>query len=123
MQVDPELKSPFAYIGNLAVNPKKNRIVYAYGYYKKLKYLTLDASAIKDIDYNLDKFKAKTLRIVDGLDQNVGHFYGITGCENYVYCAYSGRIPSDLSADWSYTYLVPISNNMIGMEIRLKNIN
>ena len=105
LQVDPELKSSFAYTGHLAVNPKKNRIVYAYGYYKKLKYLTLDASAIKDIDYNLDKFKAKTLRIVDGLDQNVGHFYGITGCENYVYCAYSGRIPSDLSADWSYTYL------------------
>ena len=105
LQVDPELKSSFAYTGHLAVNPKKNRIVYAYQYYKRLKFLTLDASAIKDIDYNLDKFKAKTLRMVDGLDYNVAHYFCITGCENYVYCAYSGRIPSDLSADWSYTYL------------------
>ena len=105
LQVDPELKSSFAYTGHLAVNPKKNRIVYAYQYYKRLKFLTLDASAIKDIDYNLDKFKVKTLRMVDGLDYNVAHYFCITGCENYVYCAYSGRIPSDLSADWSYTYL------------------
>ena len=83
LQVDPELKSSFAYTGHLAVNPKKNRIVYAYQYYKRLKFLTLDASAIKDIDYNLDKFKVKTLRMVDGLDYNVAHYFCITGRKRY----------------------------------------
>ena len=101
LQVDPELKSPFAYMGYFAVNPEKNRMAFAYKYYKKLKFMTMDASVIKDIDYDRQKFDEKTLHKVDGLDYNLTHYWGISGCDDYVYLVYSGRTPREVTAEWN----------------------
>ena len=101
LQVDPELKSPFAYTGDFAVNPEKDRMAFAYKYYKKLKFMTMDASVIKDIDYDRQKFEEKTLHKVDGLDYNLTHYWGISGCDDYVYLVYSGRTPREVTAEWN----------------------
>ena len=101
LQVDPELKSPFAYMGYFAVNPEKTRMAFAYKYYKKLKFMTMDASVIKDIDYDRQKFDEKTLHKVDGLDYNLTHYWGISGCDDYVYLVYSGRTPREVTAEWN----------------------
>ena len=101
LQVDPELKSPFAYTGDFAVNPEKDRMAFAYKYYKKLKFMTMDASVIKDIDYDRQKFEEKTLHKVDGLDYNLTHYWGISGCDDYVYLVYSGRTPREVAAEWN----------------------
>ena len=102
LQADPKVRNPFAYMGYMAINAKKNRIAYAYRYYKKLKFMTLNADTIKDINYNLKEFDIETLNIANGLDRNATHYCYITGGENYVYVVHSGRVPSDMTADWSY---------------------
>ena len=102
LQADPKVRNPFAYMGYMAINTKKNRIAYAYRYYKKLKFMTLNADTIKDINYNLKEFDIETLNIANGLDRNATHYCYITGGENYVYVVHSGRVPSDMTADWSY---------------------
>ena len=64
--------------------------------------MTLNADTIKDINYNLKEFDIETLNIANGLDRNATHYCYITGGENYVYVVHSGRVPSDMTADWSY---------------------
>jgi len=74
LQADPKVRNPFAYMGYMAINAKKNRIAYAYRYYKKLKFMTLNADTIKDINYNLKEFDIETLNIANGLDRNATHY-------------------------------------------------
>lgn len=63
--------------------------------------MTMDASVIKDIDYDRQKFDEKTLHKVDGLDYNLTHYWGISGCDDYVYLVYSGRTPREVTAEWN----------------------
>ena len=48
-----------------------------------------------------EKFEEKTLHKVDGLDYNLTHYWGISGCDDYVYLVYSGRTPREVAAEWN----------------------
>ena len=104
LNVDKKIKDPFLYAGDLAINGRKNRMVYAYKQYKKLKFMTIDASIVKELNYKTSKLDEQTLHTALGLDNSITHYCGITGGENFVYCVHSGRIPSDMDADWDYIY-------------------
>lgn len=83
-----------AYLGNFAVNVKKNRMVYAYKFYRKLKFMDLEAKQIREISFVNEKgFDDNTLKIADGLDRNVVYYYNIYAGEKYLYIGYSGIIP------------------------------
>ena len=100
LQLNPNMKSPYAYGGFFAVNPEKNRMVYIYQYFSVLKFMDMDATSVKTIKYNLKEFDGRTLRMADGLDKNVTYFWGISGGDDYVYCVYSGRTPVETAREF-----------------------
>jgi len=101
LALNPNRKSPFNYIGDFAANPDKNRMVYAYKYFKILKFMNLDGDKVRTINFERKEFDESTLYKVDGLDQNVTHYWGACAQEEYVYFLYSGRTPYDVVKDGS----------------------
>lgn len=94
--MDPKQKSPFAYIGDFGANPSKNRMVYAYKYFKIIKFMDLEAKTIRTINFEKDEFDESSSHEVNGLDKNITHYWGICAQDDYVYFLYSGRTPVEV---------------------------
>ncbi len=99
LALNPNRKSPFAYIGSFAVNAKKNRMAYAYKYFKIIKFMDLDAGTVRTINFERNNFYDNTLYKVDGLDQNITHYWKVCAQDEYVYFLYSGRTPYDVAKE------------------------
>lgn len=97
--LNPNRKSPFAYIGSFAVNATKRRMAYAYKYFKIIKFMDLDANVVHTVNFEREEFDENTLYKVDGLDQNVTHYWGACAQDDYVYFLYSGRTPVEVVND------------------------
>ncbi|GHT58769.1 hypothetical protein AGMMS50239_03970 [Bacteroidia bacterium] len=95
LNLKPDLDSWVPYIGDFAVNVSKNRMVYAYKYYKIISFMDLDANNVKTINFKQSEFDEATLHVADGLDLNVTHYFGVCGQSDYIYFIYSGRKPSE----------------------------
>jgi len=91
--------SPFSYIGDFVANPNKNRMVYAYKYFKMIKFMDLEAQTVRTINFEREVFDENTLYKINGLDQNVTHYWGACAQDEYVYFLYSGRTPYDVAKD------------------------
>ena len=96
LQLNPKRKSPFAYIGDFGVNAGKKRMVYAYKYFKVLKFIDMETFEVRTLNFQQSGFDDGTLRMADGLDQNVTHYWGMCAQDEYVYCLYSGRTPMEV---------------------------
>lgn len=96
LALNPKRKSPFNYIGAFAVNQKKNRMVYGYKYFKILKFMDLDGKSVRTINFERDTFDEGSVYKINGLDQNVTHYWKIAAGEQYVYLLYSGRTPFEV---------------------------
>jgi hypothetical protein len=99
LALNPKRKSPFSYIGDFAVNANKNRMVYAYKYFKILKFMDLEAKTIRTINFEREQFDESSLYKVDGLDQNVTHYWGVCAQTDFVYFLYSGRTPMEVGRE------------------------
>ena len=97
--LDPDIKSEFSYIGDFIVNAKQNRMAYAYQYFKIIKFMDLDAQTVRTVNFEKERFDENSLRIADGLDNNVAHYWGAGAGEHYVYFMYSGRSPVAIHRD------------------------
>ena len=97
--LNPKRKSWVNYIGDFAVNAKQNRMVYAYKYFKIIKFMDLEAQTVRTINFEREEFDESTLYKIDGMDQNVTHYWGVCGQDKYVYFLYSGRTPMDVMRD------------------------
>ncbi len=93
LNLNPKRKGWANYIGDFGINAAKNRMVYAYKYFKILKFMDMDAQTIKTINFEKEEFDESTLALADGMDNNVTHYWGMSAQEDYVYCLYSGRTP------------------------------
>lgn len=93
LNLNPKRKGWANYIGDFAVNPAKNRMVYAYKYFKILKFMDMEAHTVKMINFEKEEFDEDTAYKIDGMDANVTHYWGICAQDDYVYCLYSGRTP------------------------------
>ena len=71
-------------------------MAYAYKYFKIIKFMDLEAETVRTINFARDDFDDKTPYIIDGLDQNITHYWGACAQENYVYFLYSGRTPYEV---------------------------
>jgi hypothetical protein len=91
--LDSKIKSGFSYIGDFVVNVRRNRMAYAYKYFKIIKFMDLDARTVRTVNFEKEQFDESSLRIADGLDNNVTHYWGACAGERYVYFMYSGRSP------------------------------
>ncbi len=99
LALNPKRKNDFAYIGDFVVNHEKNRMVYAYKYFKILKFMDLDAETVRIINFERDTFDETSPYKVDGLDANVTHYWGACAQPEYVYLLYSGRTPYEVTME------------------------
>jgi hypothetical protein len=93
--LNPKRKSWTSYIGDFVANPERNRMAYAYKYFKIIKFMDLDAQTVKTINFEREEFDEGSEYEVDGLDQNITHYWGACAGKDYVYFLYSGRTPHD----------------------------
>lgn len=101
LQLNPKRKSPFTYIGDFGVNLQKKRMVYAYKYFKILKFIDMENGKVRTLNFQQGGFDDGTLSIVNGLDQNVTYYWGMCVQKDYVYCLYSGRTPMEVGRDFN----------------------
>lgn len=86
-----------AHIGCFGVNVKANRMVYAYKYYRKIKFMDLEAKTIRTITFKNEKeLDDSTLKLADGLDMNVTYYFRICAQNKSVYILLLGRKPVDV---------------------------
>lgn len=104
----PEIRSWAAYRGDFAANPQKKRLVYAYRYFKRLKFMDYSNNDTRDIIFPNDTFSEKNTTKILGPDR-VTHYWGISSGKNYVYVFYSGRTPlvvaKELQSGNGYGYI------------------
>lgn len=87
--------------GCLGVNPVRNRMVYAYKYAKIVKFMELDGSAERILNFQQSSFDEGTLHVADGLDANITYYMQVLPTRDYVYITYSGRTPYVVAAETS----------------------
>ena len=84
------------YLGSLGINMAKNRMVYAYKYYRTIKFMDVEGQQVRTIKFlNEEGFDDNTINMTDGLDRNVVHYALICIGDKYVYISYSGMTPLD----------------------------
>ncbi|MFP4065466.1 MAG: BF3164 family lipoprotein [Bacteroidales bacterium] len=84
------------YTGEFGVNPKANRMVYAYKYFKRLKFIDTESKESKTVIFK--EYENKLPDFSDILaPHNKTHYWGLSAQEKHVYLLYSGRTPIDVS--------------------------
>lgn len=94
LQLNKKNKSPLTYIGDFGINIQKDRMIYAYKYFKILKFMDTKGNKVRTLNYAKDEFDESSLKMVYGLDNNTSHYGRICAQDNYVYCVYIGRKPA-----------------------------
>ena len=89
------LSSFVPYLGSFTLNADKKRMVYAYRYYKIIKFMNFDVQTIKTLDFKQVEFDESTLGVADGLDMNVAHYSSICAQPDHVYIGYLGQKPTE----------------------------
>jgi len=91
-------KSWASYIGDFGVNKNKNRMVFAYKYFKRLVFVDFKTGKIKVLNFQVEKAK-KGNAISVMSPKNITHYWGMSAEEDFVYVLYSGRAPVDVVKD------------------------
>ena len=99
LALDPKRKGWGNYIGDFTINMEQTRMVYAYKYFKIVKFFDLEHNTVRTLNFEREEFDESTQYKVDGLDANVTHYWGICAGEKYVYMLYSGRTPGQVWSD------------------------
>ncbi|MDR2121411.1 MAG: TolB-like 6-bladed beta-propeller domain-containing protein [Tannerella sp.] len=99
LSLNPGMKSWTAYIGDFAVNPGRDRMAYAYKYFKIIKFMDMEAQAVRTVNFERNTFDENSPYRMNGLDANVTHYWGVCAGEDYVYFLYSGRTPMEVGRD------------------------
>jgi hypothetical protein len=99
LALNPKRKGWANYIGDFAVNLEETRMVYAYKYFKIVKFFDLENNTVRTIDFEREEFDESTSYVIDGLDNNITHYWGICPCEKYIYMLYIGRMPMQVAND------------------------
>jgi hypothetical protein len=95
LSFNPGIKNWAVYIGDFAVSPHHNRLVYAYKYYKRLVFMDTESLSSKIVLFDEKEHQKPDLSDILG-PQNVTHFWGVSAQKNHVYFLYSGRTPLDV---------------------------
>ncbi len=91
-------KSWASYIGDFGVNKNKNRVVFAYKYFKRLIFADLKTGKTRVLNFQVkDAKKGDAISVMS--PQNITHYWGMSAEENFVYVLYSGRAPVDVVKD------------------------
>lgn len=85
LALDPKRKGWANYIGYSAVNMEQTRMVYAYQYFKILKFFDLEHNTIRTINFEREEADENTIYRINGLDASVSHYFGICATDKYIY--------------------------------------
>lgn len=96
LALDPKRKGWANYIGDFAENRSKDRMVYAYKYFKIVKFFDTKHNTVRMLNFEREELDESTVYRTDGLDANVTHYWGICPQDEYVYLLYSGRTPVEV---------------------------
>ncbi len=92
-------KSWASYIGDFGANAQKQRLVYAYKYFKRLVFVDPKNNTSRTL-----VFKSGEAKKGDALSvmspQNVTHYWGMSAQDDFVYVLYSGRSPMNVNKEW-----------------------
>ena len=92
-------KSWASYIGDFGANAEKERMVYAYKYFKRLVFI--DTKNQKSRTLVFDSGEAKKGDALSVMSpQNITHYWGMSAQKEFVYVLYSGRSPVDVQKEW-----------------------
>lgn len=83
----------WAFMGHLATNVERNRVVYGYSFYRRLIFTDLAGEIKRVIKFDGAEFNPETVGIADGMDNNVFHYVDAIGGDDYLYLRYSGKNP------------------------------
>lgn len=95
---DKRFKLAHAYIGDFAVNPEKGRMVFAYKYFKAVRFLSLDGKEDRLVKFDYEEPKGRTAVEIIG-PSSVTHYWGISAGKERVYLLYSGRTPLQVTEE------------------------
>ncbi len=88
-----------AYIGDFGVNASKQRLVFAYKYFKRLVFCDIENMTSKVVDFESEKQKKRGSAISVMSPENITHYWGMSVQDDHVYVLYSGRSPIDVSKE------------------------
>jgi hypothetical protein len=91
-------KSWASYIGDFGANKEKERLVYAYKYFKRLMFIDTKTGKIKTLTFKTDNAKKGDLHAIMS-PKNITHYWGMSAQKDHVYILYSGRAPVDVVKD------------------------
>ena len=90
LNLDAEIDSWIAYLGNFAFNPQKQIGVYGYTYYPQIRFFNMATGDTKIISLQGKSYDPETRFIGDGLDLNSHYYRNISITEEYVYFLFLG---------------------------------
>jgi hypothetical protein len=96
-----QYKNWAAYIGNFGANGKKNRLVYAYKYFKRLVFFDTKNNTSKVVSFTSFSETKKGSALAIMAPTTVTHYWGMSSNDKYVYVLYSGRTPIEVHKETS----------------------
>jgi hypothetical protein len=99
LALDSKRKNWTTYIGDFTINMEQTRMVYAYKYFKIIKFFDMEHHTVRTLNFEREEYDESTQYKADGLDNNITHYWGICPCEQYVYMLYIGRTPHQVWQD------------------------
>lgn len=89
------IRSWAAYTGDFGINPSKNRMVYAYKYFRRLEFIDTESLESKTVIF--DEPARIDLDLSDVLGpHNITYYWGLSAQNDHVYILYSGRTPLEV---------------------------
>lgn len=82
-----------SYTGYLGANFDKDRLVFAYKYFKKIVFTDLTGNVERTIDFDTNSKTEKQSNISILGPSSVTYYWGMSAQKDYVYLLYSGRTP------------------------------
>ena len=94
----PDIKTLMAYNGYASANFEKNRIVYAYMYYKRLLFMDISTDDARIVSFRAAEYDPNTANFPDGENLNMTHYFrNIVAGDKYLYLTYLGKIGEEYS--------------------------
>ena len=91
LRFKPEISVYVAFSGNFSVNPSKNRMAYAYTYYRRVLFSDINGENTRVLTFPGSEYDEGTAKIADGMYLNNMYYYNAIAGDKYLYLMYNGR--------------------------------
>jgi hypothetical protein len=100
LAIDKNYNNWAAYEGSFGVNKKMDRMVFAYKYFREIKFLTLSGTNEKNLVFDYEKPRPGDAVSMLGPD-NITYNWKMSQTDESIYLSYSGRTPIEVTRDFN----------------------